>query len=577
MGDPAGPTPRPVPSGASYVIARWRELADVNTPWWARSSGVGIRMALRELLDMSRASQDGTLLEVTLSRLRDEARDILLAPKGVLAERYPLLAGQLRNALQTRPAPNQFLPGGRNHSTVKAALDYLDENHSLIAVLADVLGQRAPRANDWVKLAELDEVIMLLDDELAYAGYSRTWRTQVVDEVAQGLASGDELAVAIKDSIRHARSGWPHDIEWVFPVQRRVDRQQPLLSNNYQEEDLVTEVLLGWPDLPEPTPELVDGAFVILVPECADLAAGRARAEDWLGRQVGLWQLQGGEVSVEDRVMYHDRVTDTVGWLELRPPLPLLPPHLDKLEGALGGEPVSNAGDQLLINTLADAIVQLSQARSSTPGPALSDLWTVAEAVFGGHAAETSAGTAEVIADVAQFLYPVSLLQWFAKRFGDLSLEGVQSSSSLPAHVWALEVFEKHAAVLFKALEADPAQALVYVRAKAFAAWGDSGQMGEELDSLRRRIRRVADRAYLVRNLSVHAAQPHRARALAVTLPVFAAVLTACLGFVLEDEARTKDPLVSAQLAVMRIRGVAERYAREKPKTPDLLRECLRI
>jgi hypothetical protein len=257
----------------------------------------------------------------------------------------------------------------------------------------------------------------------------------------------------------------------------------------------------------------------------------------------------------------------------------LLPANLVNLDEILVAEHAGTSGEGPFVNTLPDAVVQLSQARSSARGAALSDLWTVAEAVFAGHAAEVSAEAAGVIAEVAQHLYPASLLEWFASRFADLEVDGVTSDASLSDQAWALKVISKHAPALFKTLDSDEALALVYVRAKSFAAWGDSDQMEAELDDLGARMRRVADRAYLVRNFFVHAAQPQRARVLAVTLPVFAKLLTACLGFVLSDAGPDQDAIVAAKLAVMRVHGLAERFARDKPgkDAADLLREHLEI
>lgn len=437
---------------------------------------MGIRMRLRELKDMAHAGQEGTLLEATLTRLRKEAKGILLDSGTLLPKRFKLVAAQVGQALTAVPdEPDQFLPGGRNYATVVAALQFLDEEVDLIHLIADELDTQARAAYDWKRLVGLDTLVMLLDDELAYLGHSMSWRGQVATAVADDVAKGTGLAEAIAEQVGKSQASCPRDIQWLFPVARLKPCEENVLTNRLRDAQLVEEVLLAWPDLPDGDIRYDNGAFEI-------------------------------------------------------------------------------------------------SARSSSRGAALADLWTVAEAVFAGSAAESSAGAGEVMAGIAQVSYPRELLRWFSDRFDELSLSCGQRRPTERPEDWALAVFEAHALELFRAVESDPVHSVLYVRCKAFSAWSRSSQMEEDLAELGRRMRRVAERAYLVRNFFVHSAQPYRATALRVTLPPFAELMRVCLGVLTADNRRINDPIQAAKLATMRVAWVAERYADEKTGDPGPLR-----
>lgn len=296
-----------------------------------------------------------------------------------------------------------------------------------------------------------------------------------------------------------------------------------------------------------------------MVDDARDIGAAIERAEDWLERQISLWRLQGGDVAIHDTVMYFDRSGGDVG-LQPRPaPLRLLPENIKLFESNMTQEPSQRNFEGAA--TLPDALVQLSQARTAAPGAALADLWTVAEAVFAGSAAEPRYDAGPVMAELAQFLYPLQLLEWLSRRFEGLDL-GPRPSGT-PETVWAIDVIQHRGSSLWPRLETDD-DPLAYVRAKSFASWGDSDRMGEELDALGDRGERLCNRAYLVRNFFVHRAQPYRARALAVTLPVFAELLRVCIGFVASDPENVKLPIRAAKTALLRVRASAEQFARER-------------
>ncbi|MHB1571788.1 MAG: hypothetical protein ACYC0H_21650, partial [Solirubrobacteraceae bacterium] len=357
-------------------------------------------------------------------------------------------------------------------------------------------------------------------------------------------------------------------------VARLEQRDKEVLTNRLLDPQLVEEILLAWPDLPDGDINYDSGAFEIPPESCQDLEAGLELAEDWLERQVSLWRLQGGDVAVVDHAFAYDLTAGTVHRLRRPRPLKLLPDNLQILNDVLGG-PAAARSDQGWRSSLPDAIVQLAQARSSSRGAALADLWTVAEAVFAGSAAEKSVGAAAVMAEVAQVRYPEELLMWFSSRFDELGLSCGQRPPTEKPEDWALAVFEAHGPELFHAVESDPRHAVLYVRCKAFSAWSRSSQMEKDLAELGRRMQRVAERAYLVRNFFVHSAQPYRATALRVTLPVFAELMRVCLGFLTTDNRRIDDPIQAAKLAAMRVAWLAERYADEKPRDAGPLRAYL--
>lgn len=551
------PPRRPVPSGAFYVAARWGELTDEEAPWWARSAGLSIRLRISELLDMAEARQQGALIEESIVRLRKEALSTLVTKSDFLQDRFPAAAGQLRDALADNDKNDQFVPGGRNYSALAAVLEAL-KPAELVAALIEELARRAENASDWKELAALDEYVELLDSELAFHGHSRTWRHEVAEAAAERLGAGAVLRDALADALAQGAGSWPHDVAILFRAVRVDNRKVEELTGNFLTPKDIEEVLKDWPEVPS-ADHLDLGGFQYPVNDARDLRAAVERADEWLERQISIWRLQGGDVAIAEEAMYFDRSAGEVGLVDRPSPLRLVPDNIKQFEATMSQEPSQR--DFGVPETLPDALVQLSQARTAAPGAALADLWTVAEAVFAGSAAEPRYDAGPVMAELAQFLYPLQLLEWLAGRFEVLGL-GPTPSGTLEA-VWAIEVVQHRGGELWPKLETD-SDPLAYVRAKSFASWGQSQRMSEELEALAERGRRLSNRAYLVRNFSVHRAQPYRARALAVTLPVFAELLRDCLGYVAADTDNVKLPIRAAKVALLQVRACAEHFARER-------------
>lgn len=240
---------RAVPSGSGYVAARWAELTDADAPWWARSSGLSVRLRIRELLDMAEARQQGALIEDSIIRLRREALSTLITKSELLKTRFPAAADQLRDALADSDKSDQFVPAGRNYSSLYAVLTALDAD-TLVAALIDELAVRASAASDWKQLAALDEYVELLDSELAFSGHSRTWRHHVAQDVATRIAGGDDLRDGLARAVADAEGSWPHDVVILFRATRVDDRKVEELTGNFMAPEDIEETLHDWPDVP---------------------------------------------------------------------------------------------------------------------------------------------------------------------------------------------------------------------------------------------------------------------------------------------------------------------------------------
>jgi hypothetical protein len=547
------------PNAALYVTDRWVEINDPHAPWWTRPDGIGIRLRLRELLDIAEAHREGATIDRPVSTLREEARVMLLWTYRFLKSRHKRTADQLHNALQAeREEP---LPAyGLNYSIIEAAFRQLDKPDLMEALIAE-LAEQADGADDYEKLLALDEYIELLDAELAYDGHSTRWRHDVAVVASKAVRQdGADLKTAVTDAIAAAGQGWPKTVRFLVPVRVAVEAPDDAVSK-LLEAELVYPRLEQWgAQIAAGTDfKLDDAAFEFEIEEVADLRAGAERANEWLEQELSVYRLQGGHLAPASAwlAVSSDGTTDVV---ERPPALEVTPDGLKQLEEVLNRDPTAEASQHDVV--IADAYLQLAQARRSASGAALSDLWTVAEAVFAGAATEKSYLAGEVMAELLEYLYPLWLLDWMAKRLQALGLtkEGNDTDAS-----WGLDQLDKHARQAFGASELD-ADPLLYVRSRAFGHWSatprdgtieKSERMRADLSAVSDRADRVAKRAYLVRNFYVHRAQPNRARALRATLPLFAEIVRVTLGYVASEDDRARAPITTAKLALMRIRQVA--------------------
>ena len=570
---PADSSSRRPPDARFYVTARWVELNDVDAPWWTRGQGVGLRLRLRELLDIAHARNEGATLDRAVSGLREEARVALLRDSRFLKNRRTEIAEQLETALaveKSEPLP----PYGLNYSTIDAAFRELDDPRLRTAIV-DELCARAEDADDYRRLQALDEYVELLNAELAYDGHSAQWRHDVAARAMTGAESGADLSEAITSAIATESATWPRTIRFIVPVHERKPAEGDAVSQLLDEEDVRARLQSYLGGVPEDTGfQLLDSAFEFEIPNAADAPAAVHRANEWLEQELSLYRLQGGELEPADAwLAVHP---DGNSSIEARPrPLSVLPEGMKRLATFLSKEPRGREPQDLL---LADAILQLAQARRTASGAALSDLWTVIEAVFAGAANEPGYIAGEVMAELLEYLYPLALLEWMAGRLARL---GVDQPAGTNAASWALARFDKKPGPTFAVSEGD-ADPLLYARARSFGHWSanrrdnsPSERMAEELRAVSLRCSRVAARAYLVRNFHVHRAQPNRATALAVTLPIFAEIVRAALSYIARTDESAKAPITTAKLRLMRIRQVAWAFQTAREFGGGPLRDAL--
>lgn len=557
-----------LPDPTAYAVARWEELVDGGCPWWAEGHGIGLRLRLDELAAIARARQEGAVDDRALKVLRMEANAALERPRSFLRGRYEDLAKELVAALS---GESGLTPGGRAFGTVAAAAHLLGEPPYRQAILQE-LEHKAKKVKSWQDLLALDDLVELLDAELLYLGHSRSWRLRAVGRTREELQKGENLGAALETALGQAEDLRDRQVVLGLTNLRLPDDIKLRIETH--DEDEVQTIIDGWATpVDDAVRDFPEGAMVVQVPESADPEAAVDQAFEWFAIQRSLWRLQDGDVALRQKVLVYEGSPPTVHVLDRPRPLDLMPAGIASYQERLTRERVEETEPSIL----ADAIVQLVQARASIPGAAIADLWSVAEAVFSGVAAETGAGAAEVMAGLAQYLFVQDLLGWLGDRYRSLELgepEVGQSDAD-----WALELIATRTSDLLKSIEGDN-HALTCLRTHQVLFWDHQQCLREDLDRVRDRFKAVAARAYLVRNLVVHRGQPQRARALAATLRPFAGLLRACLNHlaqVVTDEDAV--PVTEAQMAGLRVRLLADDYAgaRRRGQGPDRLRAAVTL
>lgn len=584
----AGPTilANALPTARAYAAARWAELNEPDAPWFARGDGIGVRLRLRELLDTSRARAEGAATDARVNALRKEARKVLWETQQFLKHRHQAIAQHLYDALTEKEPP---LPtGGIPFSTVEAAYNELQgapetgpdagkKGRQLRQALIEEIDHLVGAAKDVDGLRTIDEAVELLDAELAYDGHSAAWRLGVAQQVKArfDVEPSADVAQVIRETIDGELAGWPRTLRFIVPVKVSRSRKQTANGAVLSAEDLVKQ--LSYESLTVPTSsgiELGTHAFEKTVEGAADLASGVERLDEWIEQEAAMFRLHGGELEILPVWMH---VTETSGMQSIEPldrpeQLWLLPDGLAALSTLLGTEPARSEGPD---GEMAEAFMQLAQARTSVPGPAVSDLWAVTEAVFSGVAADSGMEAAHVMAGLISYLYPLALLTWIGERLIAL---GVPFDGTETPGRWALGQLEEWT-VAWGVTQADT-DPLLYARMSRFGRWGpDNGShkaLRIDLQKIRSAVVGSAERAYLVRNYHVHRAQPQRATALSATLPVFAEHVRQALGHVARTEDRRQKPIVAAKVAAMRIEQAAADYEAGGHAGGDALRKALK-
>ncbi|HYH52919.1 MAG TPA: hypothetical protein VD761_02215 [Solirubrobacterales bacterium] len=535
-----------------YILARWRELALDNGPWFVAGHGIGLRLRLEELKAVAEALQEGALDERALKVLRNEAREVVNNAKGFLKSRYESLAEKLDRALGEKGG---MVPGGRAFGTIAAAGDLLAEP-AFGRAIAQELERRSEKVKDWQGLMALDELIELLDAELLFLGHSSAWRRDAVDRVEGAMAgAGVSLAEAVEDMLKTA--GQEREMQVVLGLDSIKEPPSVKVQIKTHDEDEAISFIEGWdPSIDEGLLVFPEGAMVAQV-DAPDPHAAVEGALEWFAVEQSLWRLQDGEVSLQPNVLVFDQPPSKAQPFERPTPLDLMPGSISAYQELFDSERKQQSEPSIL----ADAFVQLVQARVTLPGAAIADLWSVAESVFSGVATETGSGAGEVMAGLAEHLFVRDVLRWLAEHYRALGLGEPAPTESEAEWALALAADPKKGALQAAEKAPDP---LTAVRTSQVAAWvGGGDRMKEDLDWLDTRLRATAARAYLVRNLVVHRSQPNRARALAATLRPFAGLLRECLDY-LATHSHEKGPVAAARMASLRVRLLADDYAGAK-------------
>jgi hypothetical protein len=544
------------------------ELTDPNTPWWAMPTGVGLRLQLNEIRQLSVALQEGKVLTGAVKRLLEEARETFTSEGRYASDAFPEIRENLRRALRERDA-SDLLPGGAAIAAVEAAQAHLEEI-DIIGRLGADLSTAADSADDLEGLLAVDERITLLDAELAFEGYSREWRRQAAGRCRDGLTADKTLAELITAVISDISSG-NESYEALVPLGRFDADGEVALRGTMITGEEAEERVAEWSGGELLLKELDKAVGVLRLSgiKGRDLDAAAAQVRDALARHVSLWELQGVEFSLGTHLLLRDEA----GSADRRP-------VADHVIGRLSGLKNYEAArkekeNDIAIRRITDALEQFAQARTGSHGASLADLWTVSETLFGGLAADKSAEVSEQLAAVVEYLYVKDLLSWLGSRLDPdkVDLEGLMREGGSDGE-WALNCVRQRVKSLpGRLVEAD--RPLEWVRFSQLERWDDllktpkdKCHLQRDLEGIRDRILAVANRAYLVRNLFLHQGDPQRAAAMAVTLPIFASVLRAVVGYIIREAGDRRLPLVESELARLKIRHVAAAYAANPGKGP---------
>jgi hypothetical protein len=356
----------------------------------------------------------------------------------------------------------------------------------------------------------------------------------------------------------------------MIPVKRFDDDEPAFYKLEVVDGERADELVTDWPNFELVSPALTDAEVVFREKTLMahDLDAAAEAARELIARNATLWRLRGKEPDLSEEMLIRD-VDARVA--ELRPTwesLEIRPAGIAEYLSAREAQP-----DDPSIRRIADALGQLAQARTTSHGSALADLWTVAETLFGGITTDKSMHVSERLADVAEYLYLRDVLRWLAPRLpaDHLQAEGIVRNGTDSEAQFTLRVVRQLKKSLPDVL-ADRGLALEHVRFRLVARWGsrpDGKKEGAdpfvvaELDAVSSRVAAVSNRAYLVRNLFLHQGNPQRAAAMSVTLPIFAAVLREVMGHINRTAKPGRHPLVESESCHLRARTVAEKWARD--------------
>src|ERR1035437_6592474 len=139
---PPGAALHPIPSGESFVFARWEEITSSQAPWWTRPTGVGLRLRLAELSELAEARSAGGIARQAISRLIGEAQRVLFDADGYFARRFKVASDDIRRSLRD-DAAETWVPAASGPSAAAAALDLINSSDYISNLVHDLAADAA--------------------------------------------------------------------------------------------------------------------------------------------------------------------------------------------------------------------------------------------------------------------------------------------------------------------------------------------------------------------------------------------------------------------------------------------------
>jgi hypothetical protein len=568
----AGATAKPAPAPADFVFQRWAELADDDPPWWSRPSGIGLRLLLDELKQLAVARSSGAIAKEAVGALISEAQRYLFGESSFCRRRFGAASDSIRATL-TDKSPENWLPGAAGPSAIAAALEVIDDE-KFVPSLLEVLQEEVTKAGEATgemelaqALTEVEAMVELLDAELVRDGHSRQWRRRVADDAQARCGGADQVAQAITEALAANKYGQRRSFDCFVIACEYEEPSVGRLGNALEVEEALSRVIRPWntADLADAIKEFETLDAVRLLryePHAADIDAAARTVSHEFTRDADLWRLRGGVVTAtgERALLINDPDEGVTRLLDLPvEPLDVLPRRLGLYTPDPNDEP----------SRVDDALVQLAQARLAPPGTAIVDVWTAAEALFGGVVGESVFRTVDVVAGLAELLYLHDLFRWLGQRYENA---GVGGAPGVESSRWGFERTLEGTTEVLAAL-ATSSDALGWWRMKIVTGWTTSVRLREQLNEFGVRTKQVGARAYLARNTVVHNAEVRR-QLIEITLPVFAGVVRECVGYI-ANHGEPDESLKTATKAAMTISHMANRVANQAVKAHEAIPELL--
>ncbi|HKO39126.1 MAG TPA: hypothetical protein VJU14_12235 [Solirubrobacterales bacterium] len=548
-----------------YVFQRWGELCAANGPWWTRATEVGVRLRLDELHDLSKAAGEGAVrLNTVVEKLFKEAKGLLIPGEEqdpYVADRFPEIADQASSLEHVSLA--SFVAGGLGPGIFKSCLDNL-EGPEYVQGLAAHLGKTVESAGHTQDdFRALDKVVCRLDAELVYDGHSRSWRNTVLEEAKKKHEEeGAALHEAIEDALKAHHHGVKREFEVLIPItslstMANIGRLKGIEVNP------AIEMVRDWdPDDADAVMQLIGSSKAVShfsAVGAPDAEAAVRLADKQIRSAIGAWRLMEREVkNPEQAIVYDPRASETF----------VLPLPSEPLEVRPAGVEQWQAEDDDRSRRLSDALDQLAQARTAPPQTAFVDLWTAADALYGGIATDPGWHAGDVMAGLAQFVYVRDVHLWLAACAEQAGLGAPAEGDEV---AWIVQQITSNTNNLEAAL-AGAGDAVAWSRFKVMTGWDGGWGLRKDLDRLAKRLVSVCDRAYLIRNFAVHRAEV-RGPALEIVLPAFAGLVAAAVGHSLSAQA--EDTLTEALAAGLKARSVAYDFKNQRSSAPQGLQPML--